>query len=110
MAIKLADKLSTIGESLDHLELRDVITDLRSQLAGVREEMLRLARENDSLKRDLAALSNADGDPCPRCRKRTYHIERSEAHPVFGELGTLLRTYLCDACQFSEQVTIDPAP
>jgi hypothetical protein len=108
-AIALADKISTIGDGLDHRGLQEVIGDLRSELATLEERVLELTEENDRLKRKLADQSAADDDPCPRCRKRAYHVESSEAHPVFGELGTLLRTYVCRSCQFSEQVTFDPA-
>jgi len=107
-AITLANKLKAISDSLKNTELREVIVDLRSELVSMKEGMLDLTAENNRLKRDLAALSNAEGDPCPRCKKRTYHLEKSEEHPLFGELGTLLRTYVCDSCEFSEGVTVHP--
>lgn len=105
-AITLSNKLKTISDSLKHTELREVIVDLKSQLVNLKEGMLDLTEENNNLKRELAALANAEGDPCPRCKKRTYRLEKSEEHPLFGEIGSLLRTFACDSCQFSEQITV----
>ena len=108
-ALTLANKLREIGDNLKHAELKELIGDLKLQLADLKIGTADLIEENDSLKRQLASIQNADGDPCPKCRQRTYHLEQSEPHRIFGEVGGVQRTYLCDSCKFTEQQTEMPS-
>ncbi len=107
-ALTLANKLKEIGNKLKHAELIDLIGDLRIQLANLKIGTADLLEENDSLKRKLTGLQNAEGDPCPKCRSRTYHLENSEKDKTFGKVGGMMRTFLCGTCGFTEQSLVMP--
>lgn len=50
----------------------------------------------------------AAGDACPKCRELEFRLERSEPHPVFGDMGALNRHMKCDGCGFSEVQLVTP--
>ena len=60
-ALTLANKLREIGDNLKHAELKELIGDLKLQLADLKIGTADLIEENDSLKRQLASIQNADG-------------------------------------------------
>lgn len=103
-AIGLANKLKEIGDTLKHAELKGVIGDLKLQLADVKIGMADLLEENDSLKRQLASVQNADGNPCPKCGNRTYRVQSSKEDDDFGVVGGIRRIYLCSECGFTEEL------
>ncbi len=107
-AIGLSNKIREISDKLKHAELKELLGDMRLQLADVKIGMADLIEENDTLKRQLASIQNAEGDECPKCRARKYHLEKSEPHPSFGKFGGSVKTYLCDSCGFTEKKTIMP--
>lgn len=107
-AISIVSKLNEINESLKNAEFKDLIGDLKLQLADLKIGMADLIEENDSLKRELSSLKNADGDPCPRCNQRTYSVISSRKDQVFGDLGGIRRTYQCSQCDFTEEMLINP--
>lgn len=102
-AIGLANKLKEVGDILKHAELKELIGDLKLQLADLKIGMADLMEENDSLKRQLEAINKADGDPCPKCGKRSYRVESSEKDRVYGIMGGIRRTYRCSDCDFTEE-------
>ncbi|MGE3466094.1 MAG: hypothetical protein AB7J13_04110 [Pyrinomonadaceae bacterium] len=102
-AIGLANKLKAIGDNLKHAELKELIGDLKLQLADLKIGMADLIEENDSLKRQVASIQNADGEPCPKCGHRTYRVESSKKDRVYGVMGGIRRTYLCGDCGFTEE-------
>jgi uncharacterized protein with PIN domain len=108
-AISLANRVKEIGDRLKHAELTDAIADLRLQLASLKIGMADLMEENDSLKRQVARFDSAEGDRCPRCKKSAYVLEKSERDETFGEVGGMMRTYLCSACGFTEQSLVMPS-
>jgi predicted RNA-binding Zn-ribbon protein involved in translation (DUF1610 family) len=100
--MELAERLSKLCSREAHDELRMIMGSLKLQLAELRIDAAELIEENVSLRRQLAQLEHS-GAACPRCRKQTYRLERSERDRIFGEVGGLNRTYLCDSCGFTEQ-------
>ena len=61
------------------------------------------------LEKRLEALENQDKtlDMCPKCKQATYELISSIPHPIFGDVGSKLRTYKCKECNFSEEVQYD---
>ncbi len=43
-----------------------------------------------------------EGEMCPKCRQRGWHVESSDPDRQFGELGSNRRLYRCHFCGFSE--------
>lgn len=107
-AIALAKQAREIGTALKHAELKNIIGDLSMQLADVKIGMADLIEENYKLKKQLESIQNADGESCPRCRQRSYVLADSVPHPIFGQVGGVVRTYKCPSCGFSESSTILP--
>ncbi len=75
-------KLKTLPERVDALERR--VGELEAQVSGGVQ------------------------DVCPKCKKRTFAVTRSEPDPTFGELGATSRTYECTdpACGHSERKVV----
>lgn len=107
-AIGLANKLGQLSTKLKHAEVMDIVGDLRIELANLKIGTADLLEENDALKRQITSFTSTTGDPCPRCKKRTYHLEKSEKDKTFGVVGGMMRTYLCDNCDFTEQSLVTP--
>lgn len=102
-AIELADRLSELCDKASHEELRMIMGSLKLQLFELKMGTAELVEENIILKQRLAGFENTGKASCPRCQKRTYRLERSERDRLFGEVGGLNRTYMCDSCGFTEQ-------
>ena len=102
-AIDLANRLSDLCDKATHDELRMIMGSLKLQLAELKISTAELVEENYILRQKLACFENTGAAGCPRCQKRTYRLERSERDRIFGEVGGLNRTYLCDSCGFTEQ-------
>jgi len=49
-----------------------------------------------------------EADFCPKCRKRGWELEKTEAHPEFDFAGISIRTYKCSLCGFSERYNYKP--
>jgi len=105
-AISILKKLKEIGDRIKDAELKSVIADLTLELAEVKTRLAGVLEENIALKEQAKALA-ADGDPCPRCRKRTWSVESSEPDKTFGPLGGIRRTYRCSECGFVEKKLVD---
>ncbi|MFY9619060.1 MAG: hypothetical protein WAM70_16350 [Pyrinomonadaceae bacterium] len=105
-AIALVSRLKKIGENIRDAEFKNVLADLSLELAETKLKMASLIGENADLHNRIRELESAEGDPCPKCRKRGWHVEKSEPDEIFGDLGGIRRTYLCSYCGFTEQELI----
>lgn len=90
------------------IEAQEKIMELRQSALELQEENIRLRTRLSELQEKIKTLERADGEPCPRCRERTWVVEESGSDPTFGELGVLRRTYKCTACGFTEFKLITP--
>jgi regulator of replication initiation timing len=107
-AFGILKRLKDINENIKNSEFSNLIADLSVELAEVKMKLAGVIEENVKLKEQVRTLQNADGDPCPKCRKRGWEPERSKPHPEFGEMGAINRTYKCSLCGFSETQLIVP--
>jgi regulator of replication initiation timing len=107
-AISLASRLKKISENIKDAEFKNLLADLGLELAEVKMKLALLIEENTNLKVELNALKNAEGDPCPRCHKRGWHLEDSKPDKLFGDLGGMRRIYRCSFCGFKEEQLIAP--
>lgn len=90
------------------IEAQEKIMELRQAALEVQEENIRLRNRVSELESRVKELEGDGGEPCPRCRKRTWVVEKSQPDPMFGSLGGIRRTYKCGACGFSESTVVTP--
>ena len=107
-AILLVSRLKKIGENIRDAEFRNVLADLNLELAEAKMKMASLISENAELQNKIRELENIEGDPCPKCRQRTWHVEKSEPDKILGVAGGIRRTSKCDSCGLSESELIVP--
>jgi hypothetical protein len=107
-AISLVMRLKKISENIRDAEFKNLLADLSLELAEVKMKMAGLMNENLELQNKIKQLESVEGDPCPKCRKRGWQIEKSEPDEVFGELGGIRRTYKCSLCGFTESQLLTP--
>jgi len=69
------------------IEAQEKIMQLRQSALDLQEENIELRNKITDLEAKLREAESADGDLCPRCRKRTYYVESSEPDRIFGDLG-----------------------
>jgi len=74
-------------------------------------DLVKLPAKVAELEKRLEALERPDNsfDMCPKCKKATYELISSVPHPLFGDVGSKLRTYKCKKCDFSEEIQYDPS-
>ena len=107
-AIALVSRLKKVSENIRNAEFKNLLADLSLELAEAKIKMASLITENAELQNKITELESLEGDPCPKCRKRTWQIEKSEPDEIYGIVGGIRRTYLCSACGFTEQKLIKP--
>jgi hypothetical protein len=107
-AIEIVKRLRTVNENVKNAEFANLIADLNMEFADAKLKLAGVMEENLKLRERIRVLEAAEGDPCPRCRKRTYELESSCPDPTFGDVGAIRRTYTCSACGFSEQKLVTP--
>jgi len=107
-AITTAKKLKELADKVRDSEFKSLLADLSLELAEVKTQLAGVMNENTQLKTKVRELESAEGDPCPKCRKRGWHVESSEPDRQFGPLGGIRRTYKCSLCGFSESQLITP--
>ena len=109
-AISLLTRLKQISENIRDAEFKNLLADLSLEVAEVKLKMAGLMNENLELQNRIKELESVEGDPCPKCRKRGWQVEKSEKHPQrsLALVGFLLRTYKCSFCGFTEQEMISP--
>jgi predicted RecB family endonuclease len=101
-ALGVVQRLKEVSDKLHDAETQNLIGDLNLKLAEIKTLLAEVIDENTELKAKVKRLESADGDPCPRCRKRTWVVVSSQPDPVMGELGAIRRTYQCSSCGLSE--------
>ena len=91
-AIGLVSRLKNISENIRDAEFKHLLADLSLELADVKLKMAVLMNENLELQNKIKELESVEGDPCPKCRKRGWQIEKSEKHPQrsLGLVGFLI--------------------
>jgi|ERR1044072_9751626 hypothetical protein len=109
-AIGLVTRLKKIGENIRDAEFKNLLADLNLELAEVKMKMAGLMTEKLELQNRIKELESVEGDPCPKCHKRGWQIEKSQKHPqrTLAKVGFLLRTYKCAICGFTEDEMITP--
>ena len=107
-AITLALRLREISENIKEAEFKSVLADLTLELADVKMKLAGVLEENASLKERIHELEGTEGEPCPKCHQRGWHIESSRADPTFGGLGVMRRVYKCSLCGFTEEKSVTP--
>lgn len=105
-AITIAKRLKEVTDKVRDAEIKNLLADLSLELANAKLERASIIGENAELKEQIRNLQALDGEPCPKCRKRTWVVEKSEPDEIFGELGSVRRTYRCVSCDFTEQELI----
>jgi hypothetical protein len=91
------------------IEAQEKIMELRQAAMDAQEDNIALRNRIIQLEQKIRDLENLDGDPCPRCRKRTWIVEDSVPDPTFGELGGIRRTYRCTECDLTESTVVTPS-
>lgn len=91
------------------IEAQEKIMGLRQSALEVQEENIELRTRILDLETQVRELENLEGEPCPRCRKRTWVVEKSEPDPMFGRLGGVSRTYRCTDCDLTERIMVTPS-
>jgi regulator of replication initiation timing len=107
-AITTAKKMKEISDKIKNAELRNLVGDLSLELAEIKTQLAEVSDENRQLKLKVRELESAEGEPCPKCFKRGWHVESSQRDPMFGDLGGIRRIYKCSVCGFSESTLITP--
>ncbi|HLG15399.1 MAG TPA: hypothetical protein VJH03_12985 [Blastocatellia bacterium] len=107
-AISLVSRLKKISENIKDAELKNLLADLSLELAEAKMRMANLLDENANLHNKIRELESAEGEPCPKCRKRTWEIEKTRKDGDFGDIGVIWRTYKCSLCGFTEEQMIKP--
>lgn len=107
-AIDIVKRLRAVNENIKNAEFSNLIADLNLEFADLKLKLAGVVEENVKLKTRIRELENSEGDPCPKCRKRTWELESSRPDPQFGDLGGIRRTYKCSDCGFTEQKLITP--
>lgn len=107
-AVSLVSRLKKISENIRDAEFKNLLADLSLELAEAKLKMASLIGENADLQDRIRVLESVEGDPCPKCRKRGWHIEKSAPDENFGELGGIRRTYQCSLCGFTEEQLVTP--
>ena len=101
-AFKGIDSLREQSKSSKDATLKENISKLYDNLLDLKAAVLRVEEENQELRAKVRELESADGEPCPKCRKRGWQLESSKPDPKFGELGGIRRVYKCSLCGFTE--------
>jgi len=90
------------------IEAQEKIMELRQSALDIQEENIDLRNRILDLETRVRELECFDGEPCPRCRKLTWIVEKSEPDPKFGDLGGIRRTYKCTDCGLTESTIVTP--
>jgi len=86
------------------ISLNDILSALKLWPKWKRIESA--VEEVDALEKRVAALegrlARCPGEGCPRCGELAFRAESSHRHPVFGEMGGVVRKMKCEKCGFEE--------
>ena len=98
-AINIAKKLLEVSERTRDADSKLLVAELTMKLADIKMQLAEMMEENTRLK----AKINAEGEPCPKCRKLGWHVESSAPDSLMAQVGGIRRTYECSYCDFSEE-------
>jgi DNA-binding transcriptional MerR regulator len=84
------------------IEAQEKIMELRQSALELQEANVELRERIIELEARVKELEHADGESCPRCKKRTWVVVSSKPDPIFGDMGGTRRTYKCEECGLTE--------
>jgi hypothetical protein len=89
------------------MKINTEVANIQGQLIDVQQKTLALQSENQTQRDEINQLKaqlaeTAEFDPCPRCRKKGWHVASSDRDPTFGDLGGSHRVYKCSFCGLTE--------
>ena len=90
------------------IEAQEKIMELRLTALESQEDNIGLRNRVHELEAKVNDLINDTGEPCPKCRKKTWIVESSKPDPQLGELGVTRREYKCAQCGFTESALMTP--
>ena len=90
------------------IEAQEKIMELRQAALDLQEENIQLRNRVIELESRVRDLESDSGEPCPKCRRKTWVVESSAPDRHFGDLGGVRRVYKCSACGFTESTMITP--
>ena len=90
------------------IEAQEKIMELRQAALEIQEENITLRNRVLELESRVRNLESDTGEPCPRCRKKTWIVVSSEPDQTFGDLGGIRRVYECSGCGFTESILVTP--
>lgn len=108
-AISTAKKLKEVSDKIKNADLKNLLADLTLELAEIKTQLADVTTENTQLKARIRELESAEGEPCPKCRKRGWHVENSQRDPTFGDVGGIRRNYKCSFCDYAESILVTPS-
>jgi hypothetical protein len=104
---KMLESLREQAKTSKDTNLKETISSFYDSFLDLKAMLLRLVDENATLTAKLRDEGQAD--PCPKCRKRGWHLEKSSPDTLFGQLGGIRRLYKCSECGFSESILYHPS-
>jgi hypothetical protein len=107
-ALKALDSLREQSKGSKDSTLKENISRLYDNLLDLKAAVLRVQEENIELKSKIRELESPEAEPCPKCRKRAWQLERSYPDHTFGQVGCIRRVYKCSLCGFSEEKLLTP--
>lgn len=107
-ALSLTSRLREISANIRDAEFKNLLADLSLQLADMKLKLADVMEQNRVLTERVRELEQADGEPCPKCRKRSWELQGSRPDPLFGQLGGTRRSYKCSSCGHAEETLITP--
>jgi hypothetical protein len=90
------------------IEAQEKIMELRQSALAIQEQNIDLRNQLADLQAEIKELKSLSGEPCPRCKKKTWLVEKSEPDPQFRELGAIRRTFKCADCGLTESIIVTP--
>ena|SRR5581483_12424331 len=106
--VGIVRKVQQASAKIHDAELKNLVGDLSLKVAELKVQLANVIDENTDLKGQIKAIQQADGEPCPRCRKRTWELVSSHADSMMGDMGVYIREYKCSDCGFSENKLVTP--
>ncbi len=90
------------------IEAQEQIMELREAAVERQADVVELKLRISELESEIRDLESLEGDPCPKCSKRSFELISTKPDPTFGDLGGIVRTYTCSECGFSEPKFLGP--
>jgi uncharacterized protein with PIN domain len=107
-AINLVTRLRTISEKTRDSEFKGLVANVLLELAEIQLKLDEILNENITLKGQLDAKSNPQGERCPRCQELGWKVTSSRPQKSLGQSPRILQTYSCPKCGLKEEVVVAP--